>query len=229
MKADIKIWILTGDKQETAINIGKTKCVKLSWCLIVIVCSISSETSTGKLEFNMLTSTQRSKVSGVKGQPVGWDLSHQIKCSLLTFLLSVVCTHKLLVMFMHRGIALFVYLVPTPMESHWWTRLVFFRNCMPTSYRYCSHPCGHSSPSKTSCWQAECFSVTHILQKHLSPNATWCMSTLPLHEINNMHVYTWRQLACIWFLWRISLLIQPGFKHRVQKIYDMCLIWNMKN
>lgn len=23
MKADIKIWILTGDKQETAINIGK--------------------------------------------------------------------------------------------------------------------------------------------------------------------------------------------------------------
>lgn len=24
MKADIKIWILTGDKQETAINIGKT-------------------------------------------------------------------------------------------------------------------------------------------------------------------------------------------------------------
>lgn len=24
MKADIKIWILTGDKQETAINIGKS-------------------------------------------------------------------------------------------------------------------------------------------------------------------------------------------------------------
>lgn len=29
MKADIKIWILTGDKQETAINIGNTLDVSL--------------------------------------------------------------------------------------------------------------------------------------------------------------------------------------------------------
>lgn len=69
MKADIKIWILTGDKQETAINIGKTqglkmalalRCVKLSWCFMAefIHSTINNgTTSRGKLEFNILAST----------------------------------------------------------------------------------------------------------------------------------------------------------------------------
>ncbi|KAG8516475.1 Phospholipid-transporting ATPase IA, partial [Galemys pyrenaicus] len=37
MKADIKIWILTGDKQETAINIGHScKLLKKNMGMIVI-------------------------------------------------------------------------------------------------------------------------------------------------------------------------------------------------
>jgi len=35
MKADIKIWILTGDKQETAINIGNSASLNfMSWCFL---------------------------------------------------------------------------------------------------------------------------------------------------------------------------------------------------
>lgn len=35
MKADIKIWILTGDKQETAINIGNSPSLNfMSWCFL---------------------------------------------------------------------------------------------------------------------------------------------------------------------------------------------------
>lgn len=35
MKADIKIWILTGDKQETAINIGNSPNLNFkSWCFL---------------------------------------------------------------------------------------------------------------------------------------------------------------------------------------------------
>lgn len=40
MKADIKIWILTGDKQETAINIGEWEQRDYSgaWCFFPNVC-----------------------------------------------------------------------------------------------------------------------------------------------------------------------------------------------
>ena len=53
-------------------------------------------------------------------------------------------------------------------------------------------------PSNTNHWQAECVSVTHIYQKHLSQNARWCTSTLHWREINNIRMYTRRQRSGIW-------------------------------
>lgn len=50
MKADIKIWVLTGDKQETAINIGYS-CRLLSQSMLVI--TVSEESLDVSIEMTM--------------------------------------------------------------------------------------------------------------------------------------------------------------------------------
>ena len=64
-EANIKIWVLTGDRQETAINIGYS-CKLLTDEMDLIVCNVDSQDATREFLTSKLADAQQQEENGAE-------------------------------------------------------------------------------------------------------------------------------------------------------------------
>lgn len=76
-EANIKIWVLTGDRQETAINIGYS-CKLLTDEMDLIVCNVDSQEATREFLTSKLADAQQQEENGteVSTPSFGVELNH---------------------------------------------------------------------------------------------------------------------------------------------------------